>query len=227
MNDEVKEKLKKCISSAIKMNGNILNGLIEEFDSIEDYKFELIKFPKWDDDALILKFKINDCNYVLKIHYDKYPIAANIYNSEELLKLLDKCEYCTHIELTFTCKNKNGRNIRCVVYPYICGETIAKAIQKCDDEKIKYYQGLLRECTVGLYKAGFNPFIKDLDDFMVTKKEGREIVVLTDYNTLFDCHNASIESRTEIMDIIDDVIKRTLTKNYKPYILHRPTLTDV
>ena len=74
---------------------------------------------------------------------------------------------------------------------------------------------------------GVNPFIRDLADFIVVKDGSEERVVLTDYNALMDCHNASEYSRSEIMSIMDSVIEKTVTKNYKSFVSTRPTLTDL
>lgn len=193
----------------------------------KNVKFEILKSPRWIDDAIILKATIGIQKFTIKIHYDKYPLACHMYNSPELLEKLKRCNYISHIEKTFVCRNINQEFIRCVIYHYVDGDTLERHVKTCKQQDIVKLQNLLKQCTYELFKIGVNPFIRDLADFIVVKDDNEERVVLTDYNALMDCHNASEYSRSEIMSIMDTVIEKTVTKNYKSFVSTRPTLTDL
>ncbi len=223
--EELQILLQKVIS-----NSQDLSDVVEIFLNYnqENIEFEILKFPRWSDDAIIVKTSYNHNEFTLKIHYDKYPLACHMYNSPELLEILRQCKYISHIENTYAICNKNGQTIRCVIYPFIKGETLEKRLQKSEENDMPYLRELLKKCTVELFKIGVNPFIRDLADFIVTKDDDdNEIVVLTDYNALMDCHNATQESRNEIMSIMDTVIEKIVDKQYKPFVSIRPTLTDL
>ena len=218
----------KVISKMIESSKQV-NEIADKIKSIKvpNIKFEILKSPRWADDAIILKSTAGSQKFTIKIHYDKYPLACHMYNSPKLLEKLKQCNYISHIEKTFICKNTNQEFIRCVIYHYIDGDTLEKNVRKCKPQDIIKLQNLLKKCTCELFKMGVNPFIRDLADFIVVKDGSEERVVLTDYNALMDCHNASEYSRSEIMSIMDSVIEKTVTKNYKSFVSTRPTLTDL
>lgn len=222
------KNIEKFLFNLISSTDNLDSIIKPVADSnLNDVEFELLKSPRWSDDAVIFKVKYRDAFYTLKIHYDKYPLACHIYNTKEYLELLNNCDYIAHITKTFSCKNKTNHYIRCVIYPYIDGVTLEKRILNCREDEIPYFRHLLFVCTENLFNLGFNPFIRDLADFIVTQKDDCETVVLTDYNALMDCHNSSEYSRKEIMSIMNAVIEGTVSKNYKAFISVRPTLTDL
>lgn len=221
------KKLEEVIKKII-FNSKDLNEMVEvisEFNQ-EGLRFNILKSPRWSDDAVIVKALYDNAAYTIKIHYDKYPLACHMYNSPKLIEKLRQCRYITHIYNSFVINN-NGQNIRCVIYPFVNGETLEKRLQKSEESDLPYLRSMLKKCTIELFRFGVNPFIRDLADFIVTNDNNEEIVVLTDYNALMDCHNATLESREEIMTIMDTVIEKIIDKQYKPFISVRPTLTDL
>lgn len=197
-------------------------------NDFEEIRFSVIKEPRWADDAFILRIiKENDFDLILKIHYDKYPMAAHFYNSSVLLKKLSESKHATDIFRTFTITNSNSHNIRFVFYDYLAGLPLDKLVTGASQEKIDFYRILLKECIKDLMYRGINPFVRDLGDFIVMNEKDSTRVILTDINTLVDCSNSSLWTRREILDIINHVIDQTVVSDYEPFISARPTMFKI
>ncbi|MED0658289.1 hypothetical protein P4S75_13445 [Anoxybacillus ayderensis] len=194
-------------------------------NNYSEYKCSVLKEPRWVDDAFIVKISdSNSSDFTLKIHYDKYPMASHVYNSPHLLSKLERCLFSTTIVETFIIPNGHLNNIRFVFYEYIDGIPLDKLVVGASGEMIATYRELLKECVENLFKIGFNPFIRDLGDFILVEESGIQRVILTDYNTLVDCSNSHSHAREEIMDIIEYIIYKTVSSDYRPFISERPTM---
>lgn len=219
-------KIKDILNLEVPKTTNIrqIYNLLKTTDYL-GYKCSVLKEPRWADDAFIIRISHNSSlDFTVKIHYDKYPMASHVYNSPDLLSKLEQCLFSSTIVETFIIPNGNLKNIRFVFYKYVDGTPLDKLVVGASEEMIVMYRELLKECVENLFKIGFNPFIRDLGDFILVEESGIKRVILTDYNTLVDCSNSHSHTREEIMDIIEYIIHKTVSPNYKPFISERPTM---
>ncbi len=201
----------------------------KEFN-LNKYDVELIKNPKWEDDALIFRVKPNnvDLTYdlVIKLHEDKYPLANHIYNNQDILTKIGLSGKATNIIKTNEMQATN--NIyRYVMYDYISGITLGKLVKKVDTKEISKLRNSLKDCVNSLLDIGINVFVRDLDDFIVYKNNSNYTTCLTDYNAIMDCSNASKYSREKIKGIVGNIIDNLVDKDYVPFVSQRPTLIDL
>ncbi len=197
-----------------------LNELESKFNNLKQYKVSLLKKSRWEDDAVIFLLDLNEKMYSIKIHFEKYPLASHIYNSQDKLDILSKTMYISHIINTVICDNVKKEKIRIVIYEYVEGVPLDKKIKNATNDDIVEYQHQLYKCCSELMLLGFNVFIRDLGDFIV----GKDHIILTDYNAIMECGNSSIEARYGVLDIIDFVIKKVLNNDYISFTTERPYL---
>jgi len=195
------------------------------------YLLSLIKKPKWRDDALIFKIDSKDKKtnpYVVKIHEDKYPLASHIYNDVALIDKISGSGHAAKIIKTFSIVNADIK-FRVVIYDYLNGSSLASLLQNATEQQILELRRELKHCVGGLLKLGVNVFVRDLSDFHVisNKKDGILKIVLTDFNAILDCSNSDEYSRVRIMDIIDSIIDKLVSPDYKPFNSHRPMMIDL
>lgn len=185
------------------------------------FSVEVLKPPRWLDDSLILK--INRIKpLVLKIHEDKYPLAAHIYNKRP--EALFETGYVAQLVDTWVIEQE-GKMYRFVLYEYVEGVSLGEAVKGASEAQIGEYRRLLKECVASLLKVGVNVFVRDLDDFIITTDDlGNRKVVLTDFNAILDCSLASSYSRIHVMDIVSSIIDIVVTPDYRPFRSHRPTM---
>lgn len=194
-----------------------LTSLQKNKEKITKY-FQIIKEPRWEDDALILKWSHCEPIVTIKIHQEKYPLASHIYNCKELIQKINKSNYLPTIVHTevFTSNNKL---YRLLAYEFIQGEPLGKLCNQKPDS-ISEFKSQLKNLVENLLQIGFNAFVRDLDDFLITKKG----IKLTDLNALIDVSNSSNESRSGVKEIIFNVIDKIVVKEYKRFSGTRPTM---
>jgi hypothetical protein len=197
----------------------------------------LLKAPKWHDDAAI--FRVFDTknptdSLAIKIHENKYPMCSHFYNSPDLLKKLSSTGHIAKIFDSFILQDKNKhkdfnvrKEYRVTLYKFSNGTPLPALLRSANNEQIKGYQKNISDCMKNLLHIGVNPIIKDLDDLILEFKDGKENILISDVNCLMPCEKSDKYSKKYVMDIIDNVIKKLVTKNYIPYILERPTLADL
>jgi len=205
----------------------------EEFKAefnLNKYKIDLIKSPRWNDDALLCRISPlnNQLSYKLaiKMHENKYPLADHIYNNKKLLRAVSLSGAATNIVSTRTFRNE-GIQFRGTIYDYIEGRSLGSLLSTADEEKIIKLRTSLKKCVMRLLDEGVNVFVRDLDDFIAKEINGDYRILLTDYNATMDCSRSKKYSRKKIMDVISPIIDKLITKDYKPFISQRPTLSNL
>ncbi|MBN1377515.1 FkbM family methyltransferase [Candidatus Woesearchaeota archaeon] len=194
------------------------------------YSVELIKKPKWEDDALIFKIEplTTELTYKwsVKIHEDKYPLASHVCDNEELLNRIICSDNAAEIINTSCVKGKDMQ-FRITTYDYLKGKSLDSLLPDASDETILKLRNGLKKCVESLLKSGVNVFVRDLSDFIVVPKGDEYKVILTDFNAIMDCSNANKYSREKVMEIIGCIINKLVTGEYKPFISQRPTMIDL
>ncbi|MDY7574649.1 hypothetical protein [Actimicrobium sp. CCI2.3] len=204
------------------------HGISESLKELP-YTISCIKKPRWEDDALIIRVQNpdkKDEDYSVKLHEDKYPLASHIYDNKDLLLKISNSGFAAKVRKTFI-ESGESYQFRSVIYDYVDGKPMGSLVKNGKDEDLIKLRKSLKECVSGLLQKGVNVFVRDLDDFMVSSKDGVLKSVITDYNAVMDCSSANSYSRTRINDIIFPVIDKVVTKDYKPFVSTRPTLTDI
>jgi hypothetical protein len=180
----------------------------------------LYKESRWECDATLIKMEsLDDITQLMKVYEEKFPYASHMYEDKNVLEEISKSGLAVNITGT-TVVDTGNKVYRIVLYDFIEGKDLAKYLGSASQSELDIYKDRLLMCLAGLLELGFMVELKDLADFLYVDDR----MILTDYNKLRDCRNATLFSKNGVKDFYTKKVEAMVTNDYVAYSASQATM---
>ncbi|MCL1077604.1 hypothetical protein D5R81_11665 [Parashewanella spongiae] len=162
--------------------------LLKSFDRLCDFNCTILKYARWTKDSIILKVvhKTSQRAYAIKVHENSFKTCRRNYHGSNRLAL-NRCTHLSNVYGAVRIASAKGKFYFAVIYDFVVGSTLDQALLRKDLTNQQAIEGLI-DLSLELKREGFNIFLKDRTDFLVTVTKE---IVITDWDKMFRTHNTN------------------------------------